>query len=333
MNKSRTEMSRNFTGLRWMLALLLSLCALAAQAQCTTSLPSTTAINFGNVPVPSSAPIGTVLATRTIPYTVSCSAAGGVRHSVVYEIPTSRSTAYSDVLATDNPGIGVRITRAASSTGMTSTNGNGPTSTPPYSANQTVAANTSTGAALSYSDTMKLELVKIAAGAITPGNLGTRSTFIRLDSNSTRVSRTVTDTGVVYSPACAVHSSVQTVTLDTISANDLSTVGAVAGTKAFNISLTCDGGMTLHTSFSDNTVPGNTTNVLTNNVSATQAGVGLQILRSGTPVNFGSDMTIISTSTNGTPVTIPLEARYIRRSGALTGGLVQGVFTYTLTYQ
>lgn len=134
-------------------------------------------------------------------------------------------------------------------------------------------------------------------------------------------------------PTCTVNTPSQFVDLANATAVELGTVNAVAGTTDFSISLVCQGGMTLHARFIDNAATSNSSNVLTNTVLATQAGVGLQILRNGNPVNFDTDMTITTVVTDGTAVNIPLKAQYVRQAGAVTAGLVQGSFTYTLTYQ
>lgn len=196
------------------------------------------------------------------------------------------------------------------------------------------------GGTFNYQQNLGFRLVKVA-GTVPVGPFYLHLMDMRIQTwipgqgsgPSPYIVSSVYGTGTFVSPTCTVNTPSQIVTLDDASATQLSTVGATAGTKAFNLSLNCQGGMTVLTTFTDNAAPGNTTNVLTNNVAATQAGVGLQILRSGLPVNFGSAMTIATIATDNTPVTIPMEARYIRKAGTLTAGEVQGVFTYTLTYQ
>lgn len=209
------------------------------------------------------------------------------------------------------------------------------------------------GMPVSLQQLVTFQFVKTGSSAITPGTYflnGAGHTLFRtgltsdasIYSGSTVVpGQSQEFTSIFFgpsfrfvAPSCSISSSTPTgVQLDTVPATQLANVGDTAGEKDFNISLVCQGGMNLRVTYSDNAASTtNNTNVLTNTQTATQAGVGLQIVSGTTPVTFLTEMNVTTVASDNTPVTIPLKARYIRKSGAVTAGAVQGAFTYTLSY-
>lgn len=336
--------------LPWIMAFLMCMTGSQAQAQSCVLNVNTQTLDFGSLTVTPSMPVGTVLATRSVSgIGAQCTATTRYGYMFYEIVEAPAESTVPGVLTTPAAGIGVRITSSASPTPMTLTNGNGPDyNYIPWSGFTKIfhiRKISSSGSMIYGPEDITFELIKITAG---PGQAQAIAPFSAMgfvalgyatswDGSSPpgnyAIGGNVLLQATITTPTCSVNTPNQTVNLDTVYATQLSTLNATAGTKAFSIELVCQGGINLHTTLTDNSAPGNTTNVLTNSVAATQAGVGLQILRNGTPVNFGSAMFITSIASNGTPVNIPLEARYIRKAGALTTGNVNGIFTYTLTYQ
>jgi type 1 fimbria pilin len=146
-------------------------------------------------------------------------------------------------------------------------------------------------------------------------------------------------------PTCTVTTPNITVPMGSIPVSDFSAgVGTITASKAFNIALNCSGGVTnsytnVYITLTDATNPANVTNTLPLNPSSTAGGVGIQVLKGGTPVMFGPD-----SSVSGNPnqwfagaaanevFNIPLSARYIR-TGTVTPGSANGSATFTMSYQ
>lgn len=146
-------------------------------------------------------------------------------------------------------------------------------------------------------------------------------------------------------PTCMVTTPNITVPMGSVPVSDFSAgVGAVSSSKAFNIALSCSGGVAnsytnVYITLTDAINPANVTNTLPLNPSSTASGVGIQVLNGGTPVMFGPDSSVAGNpnqwfagaATNGA-FNIPLSARYIR-TGTVTPGSANGSATFTMSYQ
>jgi type 1 fimbria pilin len=117
-------------------------------------------------------------------------------------------------------------------------------------------------------------------------------------------------------------------------------------TNPFNISLTCAGGdgstaVSIYTTLTDATKPANRTDTLTLTSNSQATGVGIQILKSGTPLKYGPDSSasgntnqwLAGSATANGQFNIPLTARYIQTLPAITLGSANAIATFTMNYR
>ncbi|MCW0201175.1 MAG: type 1 fimbrial protein [Rhodanobacter thiooxydans] len=184
------------------------------------------------------------------------------------------------------------------------------------------------------SDAVTIELVKtgtIANGTTLQGPLasfkaGTPGNFIYDAVINLANSLTFT------APACQVSTSNITVALPTVTSQDFSGVGSVAGTAPFSIGLTCSSGATVRITLDTATPVAGKPGVIAPSSGST-GGVGVQVLDSSgvTPVSFGVAQTIGATP-NGS-LTVSYFARYYQTGSMVSAGLLGATATFTLSYQ
>ncbi len=148
----------------------------------------------------------------------------------------------------------------------------------------------------------------------------------------------------IQNVSCSVNTSSLQIALAGVAPTDLPSLNSTAKPTPFNLGLTCPSStsMAIYMTLTDNSNPGNTGNLLSLSLGSSASGVNLQILRnSGTPtlVNFGPDSSVagnlnqllMATGATGSQ-SFPFLVRYIR-TGTLTGGSVNGLATFTMSYQ
>ncbi|MFM0163504.1 fimbrial protein [Paraburkholderia sediminicola] len=192
----------------------------------------------------------------------------------------------------------------------------------------------------------------VKTGPITPGKLslnpsgtgtpGRAGVFFAGDGGSIVFTVTMpSNVSSVSSAACTVTTLSPNVSLDAISTSALKGVDSTAGEKSFPIKLNCPSAETkVYITLTDNANPANTSTTLSLKSGSTASGVGLQVLNAGTPVAFGPDSAapgnknqwLVGTSSEG-PMTIPLTARYVQTATKVKAGTVNGVATFTMSYQ
>ncbi|OZI77692.1 fimbrial protein [Bordetella genomosp. 12] len=146
----------------------------------------------------------------------------------------------------------------------------------------------------------------------------------------------------ISSGSCSVVNSAIPVTLDPVFTTAFSGVNSTAGEKPFSINLTCPTSISgVYMTLTDSANRSNLTDKLTLTQASTASGVALQILDpSGSPISYGAD-SISSGNPNqwyaGKPVSgklnVPLKARYIKTDTQIKGGTVNGLATFTMSYQ
>jgi len=168
-----------------------------------------------------------------------------------------------------------------------------------------------------------------------------------IGENST-ASNSFTGTAVgnyaIQNVSCTVNTSSLQVTLAGVAPTDLPSLNSTAKPTPFNLGLNCPSGtgVAIYMTLTDNSNPGNTGNLLSLSPGSSASGVKLQILRnSATPtlVNFGPDSSVagnlnqllMATGATGSQ-SFPFLVRYIR-TGTLSGGTVNGLTTFTMSYQ
>lgn len=123
-------------------------------------------------------------------------------------------------------------------------------------------------------------------------------------------------------------------------------VGATSPAQSFNIDLLCSGGSTstpttnVYTTLTDQTNPGNFSNILSLTSNSTAKGLGIQVSSGTTVIQYGADSSAAGnrnqwragSASNGT-FTISLTGRYIQIAPMVTPGSANGRATFTMSYQ
>jgi len=136
---------------------------------------------------------------------------------------------------------------------------------------------------------------------------------------------------------CAVKDNLITVELPRLPIKSLPNVGSTAGATGFNLSVTCDSGVTVGYQIDGTTAPGTVASngVLAIAEGAGQAtGVGIQIQNSAmAPVSLGRLVNSQLTATfDGQLIQVPLTAYYYRTGTPVTAGAVKATATFTMSY-
>lgn len=150
-------------------------------------------------------------------------------------------------------------------------------------------------------------------------------------------------------PACTVQTSDIRVPMGAVAASVFTGPGSVGPTKDFSIDLNCAGGdpgtsVGAYVTLSDAANTGNLSTTLPLDATSSAQGVGIQILRNGSPVAFGpaaTGKTIGNTNqwkagtiAQGSPsFSVPLQARYIQTGARVNGGTANSQAVFTLAYQ
>ncbi len=106
--------------------------------------------------------------------------------------------------------------------------------------------------------------------------------------------------------------------------------------------LQCDAGVTVWATLTDATTPSNRSDILTLTGASTATGVGLRIYKNtdSTPLNFGPDSSVkgnenqwqLSTGTETSP-SVRLYVKYVNTGEGINPGTVNGISTFTFSYQ
>ncbi len=179
------------------------------------------------------------------------------------------------------------------------------------------------------------ELIRVYANGPEPDPQSTDGSVLVLNAS------TVT----IRASTCQMSgATTQNVRLLPVSKNQFSGVGTSAGTEAnFSLTTLCGSGVKLYATMSDGSDPGNTSNILKPAEGTTASGVGVQILRDGSPIFFGPDSAMsgntnqwyIGTASSGGNelFTVPLKARYVQTETGMVAGSVKARATVTFSYQ
>ncbi|WP_425497095.1 fimbrial protein [Paraburkholderia humisilvae] len=131
------------------------------------------------------------------------------------------------------------------------------------------------------------------------------------------------------------------VSLPAMSSSVFQRVGSTAGAQTTSINLNCPSStIRVFITLTDSTTPSNTSTTLSLKPGSTAQGVGLQILNAGNPVSFGPDSPSAGTTnqwlagvSNGGVMSIPLVIQYVQTESLVRPGTVNGVATFTMSYQ
>jgi type 1 fimbria pilin len=148
-------------------------------------------------------------------------------------------------------------------------------------------------------------------------------------------------------PTCSVQTPSIAVPMGNIPVTDFSGVGSSSPrTQPVKISLTCAGGdgsspVSIYTTLTDNTNKANRTDVLSLTPSSQATGVGIQIIKDGTPLKYGPDSNApgntnqwyAGATTTAGQFDILLTAGYVQTLPTVTPGTANAVATFTMSYQ
>jgi type 1 fimbria pilin len=249
--------------------------------------------------------------------------------------------------ATNLPGIGVIVNGTPTITSSNSGSVNdGPNSEAGFPVGS-VTAPTGAGNGTTYGGTVTetFSAQLIVTGTITASSIGTISAnslipfwwyipggTVDPDSISLGASLNISG-GSVVMQACTVSSGANmTVTLPTINARSLTSIGSTAGLTGFTISLACQSGATATITMATAN-PATATGVIAPTSGTGYASnVGIQILNSSSaPITFNTPQSLGSTP-SGT-LNIPYFAQYYVTATPVSAGQVTGTVTFTMSYQ
>ncbi|MFH5254410.1 fimbrial protein [Burkholderia semiarida] len=185
----------------------------------------------------------------------------------------------------------------------------------------------------------------VVTGQIQPGKITSFPTatlrFIdeRANREFGRFKIRVSSSPVIAARACSVKTPNIRVDMPKLSVAAIGAVGEGAGRRPFDIRLSCDADVNVHTTLTDATSPGNRSSLLALTEASTARGVGYRVLHNGVPVQLGPASPVagtegqffVSRSGNGT-LNVPLEAEYVA-TGAVTPGSADANALFTMSYQ
>ncbi|HIH4877885.1 TPA: fimbrial protein [Citrobacter braakii] len=318
---------------------LMALGTTSAWASCLRLSQPTVTLDMaiGRVVVPPDLPVGSVIVSRD--WTMSASggasyrcSAGTNRFAAKIVVPGATDLG-NKIYSTNVDGIGLRFSRGGTTVNIIYPD--------VYSTN----ANRSTEYSLEGSR-FTLEVIKTASvtgsGTLAAG----RYTSYDWENGADPILETFLSANAitVVSPSCTVLSGKNmNVDIGTIKRSDLNGVDTTAGGKDFIIQLQCSGGVSesgfanIHTTFSGNLATGTTAaqGVLINEKSGNTAakGIGVQVLKDGTPLEFSKKYNIGTLQTQETRyITLPYRARFYQYASTTSTGEVESHMIFNLTY-
>ncbi len=313
----------------------------AQLAPCTSRFdvsPST----FDARSIPRDAPTGSPLTdVRPAVISVSCPRnSGGTGAAGFYLRIYSRlsvSSIVRDAWESGTPGIGIRATNL---------------DYPPIPFLSQVNAGTYTefgpvvAANADYSGTFRFTFQLIKTGQVTGSGQVNVATMYTLRSHNIPANVTSADQAPMalgstpfVSRTCTVLTPAVSVQLPTVGAATLDASGQPAGRTPFSVGLRCDTGASVYITLTDVTNPGNRTDQLSLTANSTARGVALRLRNPSVGViSFGADSAVAGNTSqwlvgpSDTTSSIPMTAEYVT-TGPVTPGTVQGVATFTMSYQ
>ncbi|WP_082779101.1 fimbrial protein [Burkholderia sp. PAMC 28687] len=347
----QTSFSRHLFFIALTACIVFSATSARASLTCTYPVNVSKVLAAGTISVPASPAVGATVKTLApdafqIPCRLLSSApvSTSADEYAIFKTTASLASGFSDVYATNVPGLGVRFAfNAPACNAVNATLDKG-------EARLTCPVNTPVGGPYVNIDIASVvSLVTtgpVAAGASSLLTIPTVTiTYQHSDSpgNSYQFGSLYTGTasGTLSTATCSVQTDAPVVALPTVSVRGFSGgLGTTAGAQSFNLSFACATGAQVSIVITDAVDPSNRSNVLNLASESTAKGVGVQVLRDkGTPVSFGPDAAgpnvpnqwLIGASPNGVLV-LPLTAQYIR-TGNVTAGSIKALATFTMSYQ
>ena len=134
---------------------------------------------------------------------------------------------------------------------------------------------------------------------------------------------------------CSIQDSEQTVVLPKVAKGDFAGVGTTTGSKTFSIRLNCDAGVSVYASVTDSNQIENQGPNLSLDGTSTASGVGVQLLYSSNPIQFGYANSFHVAGNSSLPATthsVPFEARYVQTDISISPGSVRSKAVISFDY-
>ncbi|TDY20288.1 type 1 fimbria pilin [Paraburkholderia sp. BL6665CI2N2] len=327
-------------------AVLLSI-AHEVRAECyVTSRLSDTYVSFPpTINVSTSAPVGTVVATVTVPVSgavagfnyATCSGGGALHWAIV-----GGPLVANRIGSTTVQGIGYTsyLSRAGLPRNIV------------MDSYMDVSSVPGGPAAPTFQSQLYLTVNLIKTGDVLPGPLSLNPTGPGMpnwvgyffDGNRGAIAFAATmppGASSITTSSCNVTTLAPSVVLPTISTSAFQGVGTTAGVTPFAIGLDCPTpNVRVFITLTDNTASTNTSDMLSLRPDSTAQGIKLQILNANTPISFGPDSADVGNTNQwlagtsvGGPMNVPLSVRYIQAGSSVRPGTVNGIATFTMSYQ
>jgi len=317
---------------------LLALIAVSSYADCTRLAQRTVTLDMvvGRVVVNPDLPVGSVIATRN--WTMSAGDGAsyrcrGTSNFVAKVVAPGAMDLGNKIYSTNVPGIGLRFSRGGATVNIV------------YPGNYISSTSRTTDYSLEGSR-FTLEVIKTAqltgSGTIASGKY--TSYDYQYGNNPILETWLSANAITVVSPSCTVLAgNNMNVDLGMIKRSDLKGRGSYAGGRQFNLQLQCSGGISatgyanINTTFSGTLASGTTASqgVLINEKTGSGAaqGVGVQVLKDGSPLEMNKKYSIGQLRNNQTQyITLPYTARFYQYLQNISSGEVESHMVFNLTY-
>lgn len=319
---------------------MLFLFSINAEAGCSLQGVSTVinTINFGNIIANNDSPVGTVLATVTVPATAGrlLTCERQVRISSMMTLETV-ATSVQSTFNTNIPGIGMRVELPSSTSYKTEKKymdlyRDSFDRIIPDGVNvaTNVSFNVNSGIA-----SFNIELVKtgpMSAGTLTPGLLLKVYDTVGMPN----FMEVYLGTGTVSTTTCRVNSSTINVDMGDTMDSEFSGPGSTSVEKAFDVPINCDVTQKVSVNLSAGAAGSYDAEQGIINLDGSDAnldaqGLGLQVLYRGAPVPLNKEIDIGTADVGA--FLIPFTARYYQTQPSITAGKANASATMILTYQ
>jgi type 1 fimbria pilin len=324
-----------------------------AHADCTKKLTfADTVINFpATISVPPNVAPNTVIATVTVPVSGANSSSGayatctGSTSTVYWQIAAGPVVA-NRIGPTSVAGIGYTATFSGGTFASPLTLDSSPTigvANPVFTNQVNVTVNlVTTGAAIGSGPlTLNPATGTTSVPRVSGSVAGRAATYFAFNAPIFNVA-VASNATTIASSACSVTTPSPSVTLSPVKVSALTGVGSTAANAPISLGLNCTSDASrVFVTLTDSSTPSNVSNTLSLKAGSTASGVALQILDpSGNPISFGPDSAalgntnqwLVGPATVG-PMNIPLTVRYLQTAATVKPGTVNGVATFTMSYQ
>ncbi|HFV9237140.1 TPA: spore coat protein U domain-containing protein [Enterobacter mori] len=304
--------------MKYIIMLMLLFCNYA-NAGCTAASNPIDYLDFGSVIVQRDAPVGSVIATKTLPSSIvldSCDNSQDYGYQLL-NYNGGVASSIPNVYLTNITGVGVSVMASSYYTNPAAQRG-------PF--------------ANGYVTTQPIVVSLYKLQQISSGNLALGQVAVFKDSAGRLARDMRISGGRVTQVACSISTPSLIFPIGDVLATSFgSTVGTVpsGAQNTQNLGLNCDNGANINVSLNGTQNPDvGTTSVLalTNQGGADVAkGVGVQILYNGSPLLLNNR--IVMKQSSGGQETFPITARYYQTKTAVTTGKANASATLDLTYQ